>query len=594
MKIKNLCLKNFGIYEEKNFQFNTISVLLDKNGAGKSTVLRALNFALDGDFKKDMVREGQTEMAVSITFDSDLTVMRIVKNGLVTHKMGYGKPKTSTKEKVNSAIAEMTNTTMDSLKVVASSSDIFAMKPEELSIFFMSNIPKVMTTEKAISYIEDITPSAEQKIRSLLPVEEFDISVINKVYETLYEERRELSKIIRNDRLIIGNYDFSAAVRSSEEVQQDLTNEIKHLGELESRSKEVAEWQKLKKKRTATLMQLKELQAQVKEIVVTGIPETKEDQEHCRSRLKKDVDDLNEQIIAYSRNLASIEPAIQATTQIIERLKEGMCPQLKGMKCPNNWTSKIQELNGQLSKMKESYVAGSRELTTKKKEFEDAKRKLSDFEKQKQLFEQRQLLVERYRTLRPTLQELPAEPAPVDASSIHARKAELEKELNTALRHEQLVAIHKQLPAKEETLKLLEKLVNAFSPKGEILSKNLKFYLDFFEKQINVKATKLGYVIQFDCKNGLVIKIGKTGRPVVNINLASGGEKAVALFLLLDLFNSITGVNLLFFDEVEVFDTEVFEKLLDLIKENVSDYDHIIIAGVDHKDTLDSINKKLS
>lgn len=86
-----------------------------------------------------------------------------------------------------------------------------------------------------------------------------------------------------------------------------------------------------------------------------------------------------------------------------------------------------------------------------------------------------------------------------------------------------------------------------------------------------------------------MIRISKTGQAPVLISNASGGEKALAIFLLLDVFNSITGVNLIFFDEVEVLDNEVFKKLLLLIREQMSDYDHIIITGVDHKDTISAV-----
>ena len=182
MLITELHLKNYRNYEDKVIQFQKVSVFLDKNGTGKSTLLQALNFAISGDFKEEMIRDGQSEMSVSLTFDSGLIVTRVVKNKKISHRMGYGKTKVSTKEKVNEEIAAMTRTNMNNLKVIASSSAVFNMKAEELSNFFMNNIPNTMTVDKVLSYIEDNTPKIEAKVRSLLPEnQEFGIESIHRL-----------------------------------------------------------------------------------------------------------------------------------------------------------------------------------------------------------------------------------------------------------------------------------------------------------------------------------------------------------------------------------------------------------------------------
>lgn len=50
-------------------------------------------------------------MSVSVKFGTGLVIQRQVKNGRVTHRMGYDKLKTATKEAVNNAAAAMTGTT---------------------------------------------------------------------------------------------------------------------------------------------------------------------------------------------------------------------------------------------------------------------------------------------------------------------------------------------------------------------------------------------------------------------------------------------------------------------------------------------------
>ena len=77
------------------------------------------------------------------------------------------------------------------------------------------------------------------------------------------------------------------------------------------------------------------------------------------------------------------------------------------------------------------------------------------------------------------------------------------------------------------------------------------------------------------------------------MDVCSAGEKAVAIFLLLDLLNSFTGIRLLFFDEVEMLDNKVWEALLKLVEEKKGSYDHIVITGVNHDDTMEAVDRIL-
>lgn len=590
MLITELQLKNFKNYEDKVIQFQKVSVFLDKNGTGKSTLLQALNFAISGDFKEEMIRDGQSEMSVSLTFDSGLIVTRVVKNKKISHRMGYGKTKVSTKEKVNEEIAAMTRTNMNNLKVIASSSAVFNMKAEELSNFFMNNIPNTMTVDKVLSYIEDNTPKIEAKVRSLLPEnQEFGIESIHRAYDKLYEERRELAKVIRNDKLLIGDFDFQVPVRQSSEIQEDLSAHMKHIGELKAQEKQAKEWKKQKEQRVKTLSKLHSIQDEVKEIVITDVPADENERTKVYEELKKSIETVSGEMSEIKQVNATMKTIASNTSDVVNKLRTGMCPQLKNMKCPYDWTGKIKDFEDNLSKIELSLKKNNEILERKESALKEKKQYLEHFENQMKLIIKKQHLVNQFKSLRETLQELPPEPDSVDMELANQKSQILQDELKVALKREQLLTIYQDLPKKEDTYSVLDKLVSAFSKKGDVIEKNLKFYLDFFEKRINEKAAALGYQISLKSENGLLIQISKTGYAPVLISNASGGEKALAIFLLLDVFNSITGVNLIFFDEVEVLDNEVFKKLLLLIREQMSDYDHIIITGVDHKDTISAV-----
>ena len=108
---------------------------------------------------------------------------------------------------------------------------------------------------------------------------------------------------------------------------------------------------------------------------------------------------------------------------------------------------------------------------------------------------------------------------------------------------------------------------------------------------MNESAVKMGYTISLDMDYGLRICIGRLGKNPVDVSNSSAGEKAVAIFLLLDMLNSFTGIRLLFFDEVEMLDNYVWKSLLMLVEEKKADYDHIVIAGVNHTDTMEAVKE---
>lgn len=177
--------------------------------------------------------------------------------------------------------------------------------------------------------------------------------------------------------------------------------------------------------------------------------------------------------------------------------------------------------------------------------------------------------------------------------NLEEKKAALDGELNGAITRENLLAVKNALPEQEEQLNVLEALTSAFSKKGSVMENNTKVYLGFFEQQMNESAIKLGYVISMEMENGLHVRIGRNGRTPVDVDACSAGEKAVAIFLLLDLLNSFTGIRLLFFDEVEMLDNKVWEALLKLVEEKKGSYDHIVITGVNHDDTMEAVDRIL-
>ena len=77
MKIKKLYLKNFRNYEEEVFSFcDDINVIYGKNGQGKTNVLEALYFFVNGrsyraSKEKEVIKKDKEKLEIKISFESN-------------------------------------------------------------------------------------------------------------------------------------------------------------------------------------------------------------------------------------------------------------------------------------------------------------------------------------------------------------------------------------------------------------------------------------------------------------------------------------------------------------------------------------------
>lgn len=161
------------------------------------------------------------------------------------------------------------------------------------------------------------------------------------------------------------------------------------------------------------------------------------------------------------------------------------------------------------------------------------------------------------------------------------------------MKFQSMSEIQASIPEKEIKLARFESLTKDFSSKGIVMEKNLKNYFRFFTDSINPMAQSFGYQLQLDFDKGIRILASKQGNEPVPLEFCSTGERTVIIFMLLSFLNSLTGLNILFLDDIECLDKKVMENLLKLIHDNQDHYDHVIISGVNHDDTSSLVHSYL-
>ena len=91
MKINTIKIKNFRGIPDMEISLERISFFTGPCGAGKTSVLKAFNFALTGDVKKDDIREQSDRASATIVFEDQSSIQRICKLSAATQVKVNGK-----------------------------------------------------------------------------------------------------------------------------------------------------------------------------------------------------------------------------------------------------------------------------------------------------------------------------------------------------------------------------------------------------------------------------------------------------------------------------------------------------------------------
>lgn len=431
MKLKELYVKNFGCYEEEIFQIPHIMVMLKENAQGKTTFLQALNFALCGNYQERMMRKGCTEMEVSLTFQDGFCVKRRRKSGVTSSAMGDNKkPTFQSKEIVDAAVIQHCGSKkMEFVKVIASSKELFEMKADSLAKFLMDNIPNVLSIEDVLSYIEDITPQMETEIRRILPASgEFGQESILNAYRCFDETRKELAKTLKIEKAKIDGYDFSKKYRSPDMIKEEYNRVLAELGSLNEKKKLQVHYEQQNQVRQKQLEKLRDLKERFNAIQAT-CPNEEYFEELIRNETtqRQFESSLQSDIATYSQQIFQQH-------EIIASLKKGLCPQIKDMRCPNNWRPVIHKLQTQCESLQKKLTEKQTALGNCKKELDNLSNKKQAYMSNKERALKKQALFQEFTSLKQNLTARPPEIEFIDTQALTGQKKKLESELQESMK----------------------------------------------------------------------------------------------------------------------------------------------------------------
>jgi exonuclease SbcC len=241
MKIEKLFLKNFLSHEENEITFDDgITMIIGHNGAGKSSIVDAIRFALFGekrgtrkeDHIEDMIRKGKHEASVSMIFRSGMDRFQVTR--LISQKKSDNY---ATLDKNDLKIADtVTGVNQEIEDIIGISKDVFMN-----SIFVRQGEMDSLISEDAsrrkdifsrllgldrISRTSDVLKDIIRRLESERTGYE--------AAESLLDSERKL-RVSLNSDIDQSRLELDSARKQREKLESDLSTELKNLENARSR-----------------------------------------------------------------------------------------------------------------------------------------------------------------------------------------------------------------------------------------------------------------------------------------------------------------------------------------------------------------------
>ena len=590
MEIQKLHTMDFmGLPGKRAWEFrDKVTVLAAPNGAGKTSVISALRYALTGlEPEGEMIHKGRTSAAVQID-TAKRSYCRIKKLGKQSRYVMDGK--TTSLGELTRALEEEMGVTVGCAKTITSSELLQGLDSRQFGDLLLGYLPEMMDRETVISRVSGATPLMRNIMEENLPEGDFGTKELDSFFAFLTEKRKGVKKEILEEEAVVRLYGCDVPEGENEENLRSRLDELNRQrdGAVVYSQKMSAYLQvrdAMEKNRTA----IRQIEEEIAGI--TAVRHSSDERQAVEELMLAARRAAHAALAAKKLDRANYNTLKDA----VETIRQPTCPLSKNILCTTDKSSVLGELREAMNRACESFNRHDRECreaTAKALETEE-KLKAIDFDnnaadRKDQLERQRKQILETTLSLPekpekgPDLAEISAE---IDRIGIILRKLQ---------DHRKVTEAEEKIKVKKAELAALEALHTAFSPKGEVKEGITRLYLDEFSGPCNEKAGKLfpGMNVRFVSEEGVSVQVDPKGTgQFVSFRSLSGGEKAAAAFLLMLMFTSISGIGILILDELSVMDENVLDALLMILRENEDEYDMAILACVNHADTMELVGK---
>lgn len=578
MNINKIKINNF---RGKNFDFTPkkINVMLHHNGYGKTSVIDAVRYGTTGLAPKDAVKN----MSVKMEICDGLEIERSVSKTSVCKINGSR----VTLKALDEAIEQKIGIPLDTVKICSSSDILLNLNPADFMNLLIDYIPEELTFDKVMNFFPNVTDDIRSECFPVFPFNEnFGIDELVNVYNHFYETRRNEKASYQAKKSMFDRISAVKPQRTLEEIDRDISELLSGNKDENESFRIWKDYEEKKKKRDEQDRIISELKSKLKEVTDT-IPTESQLNIIMTKRAEAEKSKLT-----HTSLLSTANRNIELYTETLKNLNSSVCPLSGKLVCTTDKTkakSEIEHLLDENVKAAETHkkmISHADQLIAKcdknKQIYDELKKKYDEFQK----------ISAQIKAYEANLVIVPQKPETVKTDSDKdALKKKLDAERKNYTDYMEKKKLYEEMNAHSENIKLWTEIIDAFSDKGVVKEKIIEYYLSFFQELCNKRAADFGdgYQIRFAIKNGIHVFVKTPGNNgFVSVRALSSGERIIALFIIADMLNQMSGSGLLFIDNIEALDSGSVEKLINVINTDVvkGTYDHIFICGVDHEDIM--------
>lgn len=574
IRIKNLC----GISTERQYDLSPKVVgLFGKNGAGKSSAINAIRFAIGGEKNTELLHIGATNGAVRIETDKAIIDRALKKtstnNAMTCWINGEKKPA----NKVQDELAQVLNTSKENLKIL-SSRDLEQSLASDAGKILLSYANGTLST----SDVKDLLKQAaienkeisNDQIDNIKFPDQISWTLAKDISSAYIEQRRKLRADINAMKTLYQTLHVTdlgdAAIPELDTAKTELEEITKQEVLKKNYDKLLKEYETANNKRNKLIQEINEKEKQLNSLekTVTVDLET----------LEKQKDSIIEKANAEKEKVAKASGTIEALSPLLDKMGTGMCPlssEKMKITCKTDMTDTKNEIANQINEAKK-IIEVSHE---KKAILTDEYRKITEMIVKAKQYDTLKINIE---TMKKTLPEEIKKPE-IETISVDENRKRV---LQTVIKNYEIESQKKELERKRDTMVksfyLADFIAKEFAEKGCITKALLNEYLGTLSAAAQKAEKETGIMVYFENDNGIKISysIGDdTRRPYETL---STGEKMLAFLTVSDLLHRIASIPVLVLDDLDKLDLDNLEGLLSLIDRVKDSYENIILAGVNH------------
>ena len=588
MQIEAIKINNYRGLKEVTFDPGKINVFTGANGSGKTSVLEAISFLLTGKANGDCVHNGAESANVS----------GVIMGTPVERRMGARASirvngKATTQKSVAQWLEDATGATVDTLHIATASGILAAMDARQLAEYLINNnlIPVTvdMDTMKMLCTVSEDAATELEMMMPAMP-EQFGLPEVQEAYEHYFAARPALKKQLAELRAK-ANCAVPKPTHTMEEIDAAMNRIAANMAE---HNAYVRQNQVYMNAERAAHVYREQLAAITDQINKTKVEPVNPAEVQALKERRRQAEAARREALGAKK---TVEANISLFSRTLENLDKPVCPISNKLVCTTDKTAIRTELQQLVTENRALAEAAQKREADAANEIQTIDVAMAELDKRNAAYQQYHALCARKQAMEAAPPVIPPKPEPPKAiENAEALAASLKAERDALFAHRVAEQAAAQIPFLEKRLAVCEELVALLRPQGGIREKIVEAAFEPLIDHCNSRAETLrpGFAINMVSNNGIHIMCRpRSSAKMLPLSNVSAGEQALAMVLVMDAINALSGAGILMLDDLDKLDSIALDSLLQLLCDPsvTACYDHIFLAAVNHDDTMRVLDK---